>query len=211
MEIDSSKLIDYIFKTLPIIAIVISLLTIYFTRRNVKKQIRVNKLEEILEIIYSTTREYPFLFWVITDMRRVKELSAINEFISEGYLNYTERIEEYLKYADEEKLKNKLSRLQVLVTAYLPNNDNNLQFKIIALAEILLYIYQGIFSNELNYRNPYYINGIPKPGAFGKFVIEIEKNIIKEMDLGYESYSYEKYKKYKNGTFMKEMELEKPS
>lgn len=209
MEIDYLETAKII---LPIIAIVVSALTIYFTRKNVKKQIRVNKLEEILEVVYLATRDYRFLFMIISDMRYVEEKRKTNEFVGEGYLNYPERIDEYIKNVNEEKLRDKMARLQVLVTAYVPNKGNdNLQFKLMALAELKIYMYQVIFAKELIGKSVYYERGIPKPGAFGRHIQTIEEGLIKEMGLGHKHYSYDKYKQYLESTFLKDMDLKKPS
>ena len=74
MSIDWTEVIKY---TLSIIAILISVISATIAWKNTQKQIRVNKLEEIVSILYNFQRMYNRIFWLIVDLQ--KELNPQND------------------------------------------------------------------------------------------------------------------------------------
>ena len=74
MNIDWTEVLKF---TLSIIAILISVISVTIALKNTQKQIRVNKLEEIVTILYNLHRMYKKMFWLLVDLQ--KELNSENE------------------------------------------------------------------------------------------------------------------------------------
>lgn len=199
MNIDWTEVIKY---TLSIIAILISVISAIIAWRNTQKQIRVNKLEEIVSILYNFHRIYKRMFWLLVDLDKdldPKNLESLNYDLNEEIKVFFESAKEYLQ-------KDSFNRLRILANAYLPNN--NLKFRLMAVGGL----YSDLFL-ALETRSNYniiekYEGKIPKPGAVSNFILIIEKDLIKEMKLGFDGMTISSYKKYTEKQFLIDIGIE---
>jgi hypothetical protein len=193
MNIDWTEVIKY---TLSIIAILISVISATIAWKNTQKQIRVNKLEEIVSILYNFNRMYNRMFWLLVDLQ--KKLDPKNHNSLEYDLD--KEIKVFFESAKEYIPKDNFNRLRILANAYLPNN--NLKFRLMAIVGF----YSELFM-ALETRSDYniiekYQGEIPKPGAVNNFILLLEKDLIKEMNLGFDGMTISLYKKYKEKQFL---------
>ncbi|MFT3796488.1 hypothetical protein [Flavobacterium sp.] len=200
MEID-------LYKAIPIgvssIAIIISIATIFFTRQNLKRQLRLSKLEEILEILLFLESHYQGLFMLFKDTEHKVEFPK-NQQESSKYLNdLTKYKESFIKLFDYQTLINKVSRLNVLTKAYLPNKKN-LKNKSLTIADVYFAMFSYVnFDGKLSNKQAYTI--IPKPPEMKFLIAEMVDQIIFEMKLGYKNIGDRDYYKYYKNHFQKDL------
>ncbi|KIA82422.1 hypothetical protein [Flavobacterium sp. AED] len=202
MDIDWTEIIKY---TLSIIAILISVISATIAWKNTQKQIRENKLEEIVSILYNFHRMYNRMFWLLIDLQ--KELDPKNHD-SLGY-DWDEEKKVFFESTKEYIPKDNFNRLRILANAYLPNN--NVKFRLMAIGGL----YSELFM-ALETRSDYniiekYEGKIPKPGAVSNFILLIEKDLIKEMNLGFDGMTISLYKKYKEKHFLVDIGVKEKS
>jgi len=197
MEIDYSKLLS-------LLAIVISVLTVIMTKENLKKQLRLSKLEEILEILNYFYGYYDLLYNLYnkTDELTKKEIIHSSFEIEE----LAKRRDTIVSIIGKENMINKVSRLRILSNAYL-NNSNNLKSKIIAVGNIYykIYIYSHSKGQLLKSKEGQFI---PTPNEMHKLLSKIESDVIKEMNLGYKSIDKNSHDNYLKTKFKKDFESE---
>ena len=184
MEIDWNKTITY---SISISAILISIVTILMTRRNLKKQLRLSKLEEMLEILHYLNGYYNSLLRVFIGIEKSLESLKTSSDV-------TDEMKETMKYRkglldtiDKETITTKISRLRVLSNAYL-KNSKNLKVRIHTIADVYYHMYMFIALDgdfSIIQKNADAI--IPEPSNMHRFVRKIENDLITEMDLGYKS------------------------
>ena len=132
MKVDFYKAIPIVFSS---IAISISIATIYFTRQNLKKQLRLGKLEEILEILLFLDAYYKGLFLLFIDTEEKVKLLENGKKLPEYLEKLASNKESYTDMFSFETLIKQVSRLNVLSKAYLPNKKN-LKSKALTIADI---------------------------------------------------------------------------
>lgn len=193
MNIDWTEVIKY---TLSIVAILISVISATIAWKNTQKQIRVNKLEEIVSILYNLHRMYNRMFWLLVDLQ--KELDPKNQNDPEYNLN--EEIKVFFENAKEYIPKDSFNRLRVLANAYLPNN--NLKFRLMAIGNLYSELFMALETKSDYKIVEKYQGKIPKPGSISNFILLIEKDIIKEMNLGFDGMTFDLHNKYKENQFL---------
>lgn len=202
--IDWKILITLLFS---IAALCVSMRTIYLTKKNLKKQIRVNKLEEILEVLHFLKGYYTTLYTIFNRFEEVK-----TEITKEKY--DIEKIEETFKYRSAfiEVVKNetvqfKISRLKILSNAYLPNSQKNdgLKVRIHTIADIYYNMYVYIFTSGDIHIKKKSDAIIPIPPNFEKFITKIIDEIIIEMNLNYKSIDSDSVEIYFQKQFKKDL------
>ncbi|WP_180904195.1 hypothetical protein, partial [Flavobacterium chungangense] len=160
-------------------------------------QLRLGKLEEILEILQFLDSYYRGLFMLFKDteektehIQNQKKMPAYLEELSKNKESFTEIF-------DMKTLINKVSRLNVLSKAYLPNKKN-LKSKALTIADVYFAMYYHVKSDgNLRTKKTYTI--IPKPIEMKCIISELVDQIIFEMKLGYKNIGgNEHYKYYKN-------------
>lgn len=187
---------------LPLLAIAISIITIIMTRKNLKKQLRLSKLEEIYEIIDYFLGYYTYLFWLVNDVEAAEEKKKTGKKLEEYEIELPKKIEEFINLTGKETVSNKLSRLYVLTNAYLPNNKiGNLKIKILVFGNLINTMFFTISTKDMSKKNRSYKEGIPKPKKMIEFLESIERELIKEMQLGFDSASTESFLKYQKRQF----------
>jgi len=173
----NTELITIIFS---IIAIIISIITYRQNFKVQKRQLRIEKLEEILEITHILNGNYQYYEDTFTFKMAIIDDFEENEE-SEKYANVVHSL---IKLSEEIDLRNKLSRLYVLNNSYLPKRK--LKDKI----GVFIALYTSVAENTIispNKKIDIVFNKFPKKWEFLDFTNEIQNEIIKEMDLGYKN------------------------
>ena len=192
MSIDIIKIFQYL---IPVIALFISIASLYIATKNAKRQIRVSKLEELIENISFLSGYYPGLFWLLNDLKEKKR-------------NFKDIEEETRKFFDnvgKDNLQTKVFRARVLANSYLPNGE--LKARIMSMSVFLNTVYQTLQQNDYFYFNNAFPEGIPKIKDVMNVVETIEKGLIKEMNLGYRDINTTFLNKFYRTTFKKELKL----
>src|SRR5690606_6449027 len=97
----------------------------------------------------------------------------------------------------------KVSRLNVLAQAYLPNK-NNIKSQSLIIADLFYSMYFHIYSNgNLDTRKSYSI--IPNPYEMHALITELENHIILEMQLGYKTIRGNEHLNYYKQQFQKDL------
>jgi hypothetical protein len=191
--IDWTEVIKY---TLSIVAILISVISATIAWKNTQKQIRVNKLEEIVTILYNLHRMYNRMFWLLVDLQ--KDLDPQNQKDLEYDWNIEVKV--FFESAREYIPKDSFNRLRILANAYLPNN--NLKFRLMAIAGLYSQLFMALETKSDYIIIEKYQGKIPKPKAISEFILLIEKDIIKEMNLGFDGMTMGLHNKYKENQFL---------
>lgn len=111
--------------------------------------------------------------------------------------------ESFTKMLNYETLINKVSRLNVLSKAYLPNKKN-LKSKALTIADIYFAMYTYVkFDGNLRTKAAYTI--IPKPVEMKVLISELQDQIILEMKLGYKNIGGNQHYKYYKSQFQKDL------
>lgn len=181
---------------LSITATIISIVSIFITLKNDKRQIRINKLEELLEINlyllyhYDILNEIFELQTIIRNPHLLKKDSNISSMVEEE----NKLISSFIENTGKDTLTNKIIRLEVLSRSYLPNN--NLKFRVISLGEMYSNLLLAtIFKDYEGTKNNY--SSYPKLIDLFNYVEKIENDIISEMKLGYKTITSEKVELYR--------------
>ena len=169
---------DYITGIISIIAIVISVLAYLENSRIEKRQLRIEKIEEMLEITHILIGNYQY--FEDTNFFKNDMFSGTKDSTEKE--KYNRQIIGLSQISESIDLQNKLTRLYVLNNSYLPKKE--LKEKI----GIFIAVYTSIAENTLS--NPNKIvelpfNDFPKRWDFLDFTQEIQNELIEEMDLGY--------------------------
>jgi hypothetical protein len=199
MKLDISKAIPL---CISLIAIAISIATIIMTRRNLKKQLRLAKLEEIVETLNFFYGYYIALFWLYHDTKNaIKDnLNSDNPKV----LDLLKRKDIFFNDVNRENTVNKISRLRVLSNSYL-DNSKNLKSRIFAVADVYYKMY--MFSQTSGSFSRFDEESvIPKPGEMKRFLLKIEDDLILEMNLGYKGLNRTAHENYLKSEFRKELE-----
>jgi hypothetical protein len=192
MSIDSIKLFQFI---IPSIALVASIISIYIATRNAKRQIRVSKLEEMIETISFLSSYYPSIFWLLNDLKENKR----------NVKDIEEEVTKFFESVGKETLQTKIFRVRVLANSYLPNGE--LKAKIISLTIFMSTIYLTVLRSDYFYFKNSYPEGIPEVNSIMDIVASIDEELIREMNLGYKNIDVKTLDKYYKGQFRKELGL----
>ncbi|WP_291131794.1 hypothetical protein [Flavobacterium sp. UBA7682] len=200
MEVDFYKTIPVVFSS---IAIAISIATIYFTRQNLKRQLRLGKLEEILEILLFLDAYYRGLFILFKDTEQKVEFLEKRKVLPKHLEQLSSNRESFTEMFDMKTLINKVSRLNVLSKAYLPNKKN-LKSKALTISDVYFAMYYYVKSDgNLSTKAAYTI--IPKPIEMKVLISELQDQIIFEMKLGYKNIGGNEHYKYYKSQFQKDL------
>jgi len=171
---------DYITGGISLIAIVISMIAFLQNSKIEKRQLRIEKLEEMLEITHILMGNYQY--FEDTNVFKNDIISGTKDNTEKE--KYNRQIKGLSQISESIDLQNKLTRLFVLNNSYLPKKE--LKEKI----GIFIAVYTSIAENTLI--NPNKIvelpfNDFPKRWDFLDFTQEIQNELIEEMDLGYKN------------------------
>jgi len=146
--------------------------------------LRLEKLEEIIEITHLLVQNYQYF----EDSFAFKK--GILNKKSDEKEKYIRQIKALIEISENIKLREKLSRLYVLNSSYLP--QNKLKDKI----GVFITTYTSISEHTIispEKKIELIFNNFPKKWEFLEFSNEIENELIQEMNLGYSNNT-----KYKN-------------
>lgn len=161
-------------------AILFAGLSYFQTSKLDKRNLRISKLEEMLEILHVLCGNYKY--FIDTLNFKQKTLQAENGICNNE--EYQLQVRNLTKISQEIDLEKKLPRLYVLCNSYLPKKQ--LKEKI----EILIVVFTCLVENTVvQSRNEVNLvfNNFPKCQDFMDFTEEIQNELIKEMKLGYKN------------------------
>lgn len=184
-------------------AVLASIYAIYYTRIDVNKQLRISKLEEILEIITLIDGYYQSLFIFFNDAREIREILENGKKITPELEKKIMHQKRFIEIVKKEMIMEKATRLRTLSDAYLPNS-NNLKIKISTIA--MIYYNMHLYIIRENLPEIKELSMIPKPAEMRKFIQKAETLIIKEMRLGYKTFTKEDHMDYFHNQFKKDIE-----
>jgi|SRR5690554_708403 len=169
---------DYVTGIISIIAIVISVIAYIQNSRIEKRQLRIEKLEEMLEITHILMGNYQYF----EDTNFFKNIMLSEAKDNTEKEKYNRQVKSLIQISESIDLQNKLTRLFVLNNSYLPKKE--LKEKI----GVFIAVYTSIAENTMINPNDIVnlpFNDFPKRWDFLEFTREIQNELIEEMDLGY--------------------------
>lgn len=170
-----------------VIAIIISIISYYDAAKRDRRQLRVNKIEEMIEIVLLILGNYAEFDDLFNLQQRIRSISNIEELENEK----NALIEKEKKYinalktiSDDIKLREKIIRLNVLASSYLPNND--LKYRVKCLVGLISNIYEATvnLNYEITKRN---FKTYPRAWTLMDFIEKLVLDLSKEMHFGYHS------------------------
>lgn len=197
-------IIEVIKLILPIIAILISIAAVFVSHKNVKKQIRVNKLEEMLEILNMLRGYYKTAYLYSNDLKNNEEYLD-GKLTGRDWLIINQNIDDFLSNVKEETIQIKTARLYVLANSYLPKKD--LKLKVISVNQLYSDLFYTLFYKKLSRLKEKYDGDFPKPNKVLDILNEVEKEIVKEMNLGFDTITFKEYEVYFQSTFKKNLRV----
>jgi hypothetical protein len=186
-------------------AIIISVISLVKSNRNTKRQIRIGKLEEIIECLQFFIFHYKSLNWIYENQVFYKRAPLETGKLQLEHLetDYRTSVESFKKRVDMDKFQEITARLRVISNSYLP--DNELKMKILSLVALITNLVNcTIFENfDMSRKN---FKKYPDPLDFMNFISDIEMDILKEMNLGYKGMPLQKIQDYKS-KFMEDLKI----
>ncbi|WP_040280843.1 hypothetical protein [Psychroserpens damuponensis] len=170
---------DYVTGIISIIAIVISVIAYIQNTRIEKRQLRIEKLEEMLEITHILMGNYQYF----EDTNFFKNIMLSETKDSTEIEKYNRQVKSLIQISENIDLQNKLTRLFVLNNSYLPKKE--LKEKIGVFIAVYTSIAENTMINPKNIIDNLPFNDFPKRWDFLEFTREIQNELIVEMDLGY--------------------------
>jgi hypothetical protein len=162
------------------IAIVISIFAYFQNSKIQRRQLRIEKLEEMLEITHILDGNYQYF----EDTFFFKEQFLNGKVENSDKEKYQHQVEALVKISEEIDLSKKLARLYVLNNSYLPRN------KLKEKTGVFITVYTCLAENTVlhpNKRINLPFSNFPKKWEFLDFTNEIQNEIIEEMNLGYKN------------------------
>ena len=192
--------------TISLIAIIISIFSYYDAAKRDRRQLRVNKIEEMIEIVLVIMGNYATFDDLFCLQQRIRAISNIDELeIEKNALIEKEKkyINALKTISDDINLREKVIRLNVLASSYLPNND--LKYRVKCLVGLISNIYEATVN--LNYAiTTKNFKTYPRAWTLMDFIEKLILDLSKEMNLGYHSNFFGK-NPY-NEKFIKELGIE---
>lgn len=183
-----------------IIAILVSLISYAKTLTLDRRQIRVHKLEEMIEIIILFMSNYSSFDDLYLLQRRI-ELSGEDSELNLLNKREAKYVEELKKISNDIKLRENIIRLGILANIYLPNTE--LKNRVKSLITLISCIHERTIYHNIDNTIASF-KTYPRAWTLLPFVEKILVDLSKEMNLGYESNLYaenpdfEKFKKELN-------------
>lgn len=178
--------------TFSIIAILISVVSYYDTTIRDRRQLRIHKIEEMIEIIILIIGNYAEFDDLFCLQEKIRSISDIEDFEFEKKA----LVEQEKKYvnaltliSNDLRLREKIIRLNVLATTYLPNND--LKNRVKSLVSLISHIYEATVNQNYN-KTKRNFKTYPRAWVLLPYVERLQLDLSKEMKLGYESNMFSK-------------------
>jgi len=172
---------------LSILAMIISTLALVQNSRSSKRGLRIEKIEEMLEITHTLNANYQYF----EDTHVFKMDLWLDPEKKEEQDKYLKQSQVLKDIADDINVRKILSRLYILNSSYLPKST--LKSKVGELVAIYTCLCESTVVNPTKIvALPY--NEFPKKWEIFEFIEEIQSDLIKEMKLGYSKSASESYK-----------------
>jgi len=199
------QILDLIKILLPGGAVIISVVSLVKSNRNTKRQIRIVKIEEIIECLRMFMSDYYLLHLIYQRQSLYENAPANSEKFQLDHLkdDYLEAVKVFNKNTNIEVFREKSPRLVMLANSYLP--DKELKKKVLSVAGMVTALIQcTIFDNYTDTSKifPKY----PSPLNFLKYIEALECQLVKEMKMGYTSIKFEDLMIYQS-KFLKDLKI----
>jgi hypothetical protein len=190
---------------LPAFAILISVISLVISNRNTRRQVRIGKLEEIIECLQVFLINYKYLYDLHRNQLSFKNVSDNISKDEDLKLieNYREYVEAFKTEVEMDKFQDKTIRLRVLANSYLP--DKKLKLKILSLVTLVANLVNCTIFEDFE-RAKTIFQKYPNPLIFLKYIDKIEQEIILEMKLGYKGSKISKLEAYKT-EFIRDLKI----
>jgi hypothetical protein len=171
---------------LPAAAIIISVISLVKSNRNTRRQIRIGKIEEMIECLRMFIGNYYLLHLIYQRQYLYKNAprNADKNQIEHLKYDYLQAVEIFNKNVNIEAFREKNPRLVMLANSYLQNTE--LKKRIISVGGLVTSLIEcTIFDNYEGTKQifPKY----PAPLDFLKYIEDLETLLVKEMKLGYKA------------------------
>lgn len=190
---------------LPAFAILISVISLVISNRNTRRQVRIGKLEEIIECLQVFLINYKYLYDLHRNQLSIKNVS--DNISKDEDLKLIENYREYVKAfkteVEMDKFQDKTIRLRVLANSYLP--DKKLKLKILSLVTLVANLVNCTIFEDFESAKTVF-QKYPNPLIFLEYIDKIEQEIILEMKLGYKGSKISKLEAYKK-EFMRDLKI----
>ena len=170
-----NDIIEYSKIILPIIAIGISIFSIVLSKKNFKRQIRIAKLEELLENFFYVCTHYWHFRILLENLKDIlnEDGSISKERVKSMTNSYKKDVEILREKEIFEKVAIKSNRVGILANSYLPNGT--LKLKIISTCKLINEMIDSLDSENLIPINSF-SEKLPSRSAFARIIEEIEKS-----------------------------------
>lgn len=186
---------------LSLAAVIISVISIKNDNTNLKKELRISKIEELIELIINIKYDYDSIYTLYLYSKSIREATGVNTIkANEIYKKYLGHLEDSLPYLEATKTA---TRLQILANSYLPNNK--LKKDIYCVYDLFWKITADAYKRNSVGTQTAYPEGCPNYITFSKICDVIERDLIVEMGLGYEGAEWDDLKEYRNNNFKKKL------
>lgn len=160
-------------------AVLISLYGVWQTKRNIRKKIFLDKVEEIMSLINTVSHEYEGLYWLYITLKPhfSKDLDAQQR--QDALKQFEEAKRKYNEKRDNEALLLKISKLSSYANGYISNED--LRTRIIGYCDVYRKIMMSTVYRQMMFEQAFYKEGFPNTTVMFQIVGDIEKRLIKSM------------------------------
>jgi len=160
-------------------AIIVALFANQISNKNTRKQIRVDKLENLYEVIDLFSGYYGIYMPLFFDIKAYqdpenKEIQSMSD--------YYKKRDERLSTDDKQQIRSNLSKLEMLTKCY---TGGDLQKEVLKFRD-LVFSFSDLVINggSLHYETKYKKQGFPDYDKFYKMVDELKEKIALEMAIG---------------------------
>lgn len=190
---------------LPVVAIIISIISLTKSNQNTKRQIRIGRIEEIIECLRMYIPDYHVLYIAYQHQHIYKNAPKNLEVNQIDILknNYLDAIKIFKENNNIEVLREKTSRLIMLADSYLPNKE--LKKRVISITGLMSTLLQCTIYDNYEQTKKMFIK-YPTPMDFFEYAVDLQNQLIKEMKLGHNSLEFKDLMAYEN-KFLKDLKI----
>lgn len=205
MIITNTEILELLKIILPAGAIIISIISLTISNRNTRRQIRIGRIEEIIEYLRMYIPNYHILYIAYQHQVRYKNVLENSESgqIEHHKNNYLEAVRVFKENNNVEALREKSSRLIMIANSYLP--DKEIKKRVISIAGLINTLLQSTLYDHYDYTKKVYAE-YPEPLVFFNYMIDLQNELIKEMKLGYKGLKFEDTLAY-DKKFLKDLKI----
>ena len=176
MSLNTDQEINLAVAAGPMLAVVVAMVTVYYSNRNNRQQIMVGKLEELFEIIQTISRYYA-IFKMLFPL--VKQLLNPENEDMRTFDDYKDSLDEEISESERSQLFSSLSRIEVLARCY---TKGKMQEKILKFRD-LMYAFTDFIVNAGGLQEAHLETGFPSFGEFQAQLDDLKKDIITQLKI----------------------------